>query len=348
MRPSRWLLPFSILYQAAVQTRNRLYDIGVLTSHDVEAPVISVGNISVGGTGKTPFVIYLADRLRKLPVKVGKTAVVSRGYRGSATGTHVVSDGNKVISTPDMAGDEPMLIAESSPGRVVIVDRNRVRGTQYAIEELRARLILLDDGFQHRRLARNLDIVLLDSRNPLGNRRVLPAGFLREPVSSLARADLVVLSKARGDDDDLAERSKRLGEIIKKPVIVTRIVPQYWRSLGQGELLAADQIKGRKVVAFAGIADPTSFFSLVEELGAEIAGFVPLPDHCRYSKAQMDRIAGTFIRQRAEWLVTTSKDMIKLPAILRHLPVFHLQIDTEVVYGQELLDDKLAETVSNR
>ncbi len=342
MKPLGCLWPLSIPWQAAVRTRNRLYDIKALTTRQVEAPVISVGNLSVGGTGKTPFVIHLVERLRNLaaPKKLN-IGVVSRGYKGRAKNTLLVADRTRVLEEYTRAGDEPVLIAQSAKGTVVVVDRKRSRGARFAVDDMKVKLVLLDDGFQHRKLHRDLDIVLLDATNPLGNKRVLPAGFLREPVSALKRADIIVLSKARGEDEELTERALRLKDLLNKPVIVTRFVPQYWKRLDRTELLASEEIKGKKVAAFAGIAKPESFFDTVRDLGADLVKTMPLPDHCKYSKFYLDYISGHFIRSRSEWLVTTEKDALKLPAILRFLPLYFLESKMEVVAGEELLDEEL-------
>lgn len=342
MRPRAWLWPFSVPYGVAIGARNRLYDLGLFAAQGAGAPVISVGNISVGGTGKTPFVLHLIERLRVLhPGRGLKIAVVSRGYRRRGKGTEIVSDGRRVTGNLLTAGDEPFMLAESTHGVVVIVDNNRVRGARLAGDQFKASVIVADDGFQHRRLKRDLDIVLLDGRNPLGNRLLLPAGVLREPVASLKRAGLVLLSKSVGSDDELRERSARLSLLIGKPVAATRLKPDYWRRIGRGEILAADEANGKRVAAFAGIAYPGSFFETVERLGAEIVARIPLPDHCRYDKFYLDKIALQFTRSRAEWLVTTAKDGVKLPPILRLLPVYQLNVSHEIVVGGEMLDQAL-------
>jgi tetraacyldisaccharide 4'-kinase len=349
MRPHSWFWPLSIPFQVGVQIRNRLYNLGILPSHKVDAPVISVGNISVGGTGKTPIVLLLVERLKKLrPGKGLKIAIISRGYGGTAKGTTVVSDGRRTLSDPFTVGDEPYMMAEAKSGATIIVDRDRLRGAKFACEMFKANLILLDDGFQHRRMKRDLDIVLLDGRNPLGNRLLLPAGFLREPVSSLSRAGLVVLSKSVGDDKELEERCAKLSALIKRPVIATRVVPKYWRGVSRAELHDANSIRGKRVAAFAGIAHPSSFFETVEQLGAEIAIRIPLPDHCSYGKFYLDKIAREFVLSHAEWLVTTSKDAVKLPPILRLLPVFHLEIEHQIAAGVNILDELLKGIVARK
>ena len=342
MKPLGCLWPLSIPYQAAINTRNRLYDIGILKSLKVNAPVISVGNLSVGGTGKTPFVIHLLERLKELKGKRKlRSGVVSRGYKAGTGGTMLVSDGRRQFEDVRIAGDEPVLISESVSGVVVVVDRNRHRGAEFAVREQRVNLVVLDDGFQHRRLYRDLDIVLLDAADPLGNRRVLPAGYLREPVSGLQRADLIILSKAKGTDDELAERALKLQNLLKKPVAVTRLAPVFWRRINQTEILAPEEIAGKKTIAFAGIARPESFFDTVRTLGADLIRCIPLPDHCNYSKRYLDYVSGQFVRNKAEWLVTTTKDALKLPPILRFLPLYYLDFKLEAVSGEEILDEML-------
>jgi tetraacyldisaccharide 4'-kinase len=267
-----------------------------------------------------------------------KIGVVSRGYRGSARGSLLVSDGRRILAEAEAAGDEPVMMAQALTGAIVLVDRNRVRGAQTVAVEHRADLVILDDGFQHRRLKRDLDIVLLNAEDPSGSGMAALAGFLREPMDSLKRADIVVLSKAGGSDEELAGRARKLGDMIGKAVAATRLKPTYWRRVGKGELYSADQIAGKKVAAFAGIASPKSFFRTVESLGADLAAKMPLPDHCRYSKPCLDLVARNFVRSKAEWLVTTAKDAVKLPPILRFLPVYYLDTEVEVAVGGQMLD----------
>jgi tetraacyldisaccharide 4'-kinase len=322
-----------------------MFDSGLKRSLSCGVPVISVGNIAVGGTGKTPFVIELVKRIQKLfPGRGLKIGVVSRGYGRTSKGYEIVSDGRKVVSDPFSAGDEPYLIATSCRGTVVVVDEDRVRGASAAVEQFKTTLILLDDGFQHRRLKRDLDIVLLDGRNPFGNRMLLPAGVLRESIGALERADLVVLSKSEEGESELQDRVTRMSEYLGRSVIATRVKPTYWKREGKGEIEGLEQIRGKRVTAFAGIAYPASFFRTVEELGGEIVERIPLPDHCDYRKLYLDKIARLFVSSRSEWLVTTMKDAAKLPPILKILPVYGLQIEHDVVSGGELLDQMIWKT----
>lgn len=349
MKPKGWLTPLSLFYQAGVQLRNRFYDRGIIAEIKVDASVISIGNISVGGTGKTPFVKYLLEKISQLTsVRKQQTAIITRGYKGKAKGTHIVMDGKRLLSSPELAGDEAVMLARESGRTVIIKDKDRVRGAQYAISHFKSKVILLDDGFQHRKMARDLDIVLLDAQNPLGNRRVLPAGFLREPSSALARADVVVLSKAIGTDLELKKRCEMLQDLIKKPVIATRLKSNFWRKLNQSEIQAVDEIKGKNVIVFAGIAQPGSFFKLVEGFKPRTTYRIPLPDHYKYSKKQIDKIAREFSRQKADWMVTTSKDAVKMPAILNLLPLYYLDISMETVYGESVLDDQLLKALQDQ
>lgn len=346
MKPHSFLWPFSIPYGIAVGVRNRLFDLGVIQSYAAGAPTISVGNLSAGGTGKTPFVLELIERIEKIDNRLSrKIAIISRGYGRSTKGMEIVSDGKRVVGDPFSCGDEPYMIAENARRSVVIVDENRLRGAEFAVGQLGVKVVILDDGFQHRRLKRDLDIVLLDGRNPLGNKLLLPAGFLREPVSSLARADLIVLSKSVGDDIELEERCRKMSELIGKPTVATRISPKYWKRSGKAEVEGLDQINGRRVAAFAGVANPGSFYEAIESIGGEIVSAISLPDHCQYGKFYVDKIAHAFTANRAEWLVTTEKDSVKLPPILKLLPLYFLKIGHEFGYGSEIIDDLIRKTI---
>jgi len=347
LKPQKWLLPVSIIYQAAIQLRNRFYDRDVFSSVDVGVPVISVGNISAGGTGKTPFVIYLANRIRSLAQdKRFPLAIISRGYGGRNKGTAVVCDGKRMVFGPEVAGDEPVMMAQALPRTIVIADKDRARAARFAIEEYGAKLILLDDGFQHRRIRRTLDIVLLNADDPFGNNRVIPAGYLREPPSAITRADLVVLSKTEAEDSMINDRVDKISRLISKPVIATRLMPKVWYHLNGSELHSAEMVAGKRVIAFAGIANPDSFFETVSSLGGDIVGEIPLADHHPYTRRTINRISNAFVRNRADWLVTTAKDAVKLPPLFRLLPVYYLQTEFEVIVGSELLDSSLQKILS--
>ena len=294
--PRRLLAPLSWLYGAAITARNVLYDSGILRTHRAGIPVISVGNITAGGTGKTPLVEAIVGTLQGAGVR---SAVLSRGYRRASSGTLTVSDGAAVLADADAAGDEPAQIARKHPGCVVVVDEDRARGAKFIESAFRPGAIVLDDGFQHRALRRDLDIVVLGpGREPL-----LPAGNGREYESSLRRADFVVLAGGREKLPEPAERkpfARMLYEIEKFEGAVpgTTVDPR-------------DLISGR-FVAFCGIGNPGSFRGTLAARGLEPAAFIDFPDHWRYDRDDLDRIAGAQRSAGAAYVVTTEKDSVRL------------------------------------
>ena len=327
----------SLPYGAAVLARNRLFDSGALPQQDVGCPVVSVGNLTVGGTGKTPMAIRVAGMLRDRGMR---PAILSRGYGGkSAAGVLVVSDGRQTLAGPDEAGDEPVLIARRLPGVPVLAGAKRAVTGRYARENLGADVLVLDDGFQHRWIRRDLDIVLLDSRAPLGNGFLLPRGPLREPPEALGRAGAVVFTRS---EDTAPPSDKGLAAILRgRPVLRTRIRPVKLVA-ADGTEMPLSRLAGKRVFAFAGIARPDSFRQTLEGLGADIAGFRALPDHHRYGAEDVRRIERAFGETGAEILVTTEKDGVKLSGLAAAPQrVFCLAIETEILEGAEALETAL-------
>lgn len=308
------LWPFSLAYGAAVSARNLLYDRGALKARRAGLPVISVGNITAGGTGKTPFAIMLAGMLCRAGRRV---AVVSRGYRRASPSKEplLVSDGRGIKCGVGEAGDEPFLIARrllgsGENGAMVIVCADRVRAADMAAS-LGADIVILDDGFQHRRLRRDMDIVLLDAGKPLGNGRLLPAGRLREGPRSLGRADAVVLTRSGGDGMAGGLKGRLRPGV---PIFHSRHVPlppvgiEEWRS---GVKTGGPNPVPGKVLLFSGIANPDSFEDSAREAGLDAGGHLSFPDHHRYTGADLERIAAAGSAFAA--LVTTEKDAARLP-----------------------------------
>ena len=327
----------SLPYGAAVRARNRLFDLGALPQRDVGCPVVSVGNLTVGGTGKTPMAIRVAGMLRDRGMR---PALLSRGYGGSsAAGVLVVSDGRQALAGPEEAGDEPVLIARRLPGVPVLAGAKRAVTGRYARENFGADVLVLDDGFQHRWIRRDLDIVLLDSREPLGNGFLLPRGPLREPPEALGRADVVVLTRSEESGDALG--GPLAGLVAGRPVLRTRIRPTRLIATDGAEL-PLSHLAGRRVFAFAGIARPESFRRTLEGLGADVAGFRALPDHHRYGAEDVRRIERALGETGAEILVATEKDGVKLAgraAFSRRL--YCLAIETEILEGADGLEAAL-------
>lgn len=307
----------ALLYRAAVSVRNHRYD---RPGASVQAgiPVISVGNLSVGGTGKTPLVAWIAARL----LEEGRSpAVVSRGYGGTAgRGPCLVSEGRGPLVSSRVAGDEPLLLARRLPGVAVVVGSDRVAGAS-AARAAGADVVVLDDGFQHRRLARDLDLVLLDVRDPFGGYRLLPAGPLREPVSSLRRADAAILTRSRpGEPFPVLER------VIRRHVAALPVLRAGHRVAGfvgpQGEARPAPE----RAVAFCGIGHADAFFVDVSRAGTEVVAWRSFPDHHRYAPSDLAAIAALAARHGAV-PVTTEKDLCRLDGQAPIADLLALRID---------------------
>ena len=321
----------SFFYKQAVILRNRAYHQGFLRSRKLSIPVISIGNLTVGGTGKTPTTIYVARLLQSMGKRVG---VLSRGYRGVGSGVvNVVSDGERVRLGPDTAGDEPFLIAEKLPGIVVLTGKDRGLVGEYAQKKFSVDIVLLDDGFQHIQLKRDLDILLLDGRNPLGNGYLLPRGDLREPPQSIQRADLVLVTHA--------EKNYEKGNDIihtfnlKAPIFFADYVPVRLENLISQEKMSLDFLHGRAVKALAGVAQPEYFVSLLSHLGAEVKETLFFPDHHCYHQQDLAKI------DKSSLFVTTEKDAVKLRSLpLRgcDIDILVLKIDLKIEYEEKFHD----------
>lgn len=318
-------------YRLAVGWRNRRYDRGSAEMHRVEARVVSVGNLTLGGTGKTPLVEWLvrwfADRGRRV-------AIVSRGYKAAEDG----------------ANDEARELAERLPGVPHVQDADRVAAARQACREPGADVIVLDDGFQHRRLARDLDIVLIDATEPFGYGHVFPRGMLREPVSSLARADVIVLSRA-----DMLEPSERIAICNELAPFMERAVwvemahaPKRLRAAneeGAAEEAPLELLRGKRVAAFCGLGNPAGFRHTLEECGYEVEGWRELPDHYHYDSADIEALAAWAqgIEPPVEALVCTHKDLVKIGRRrMGALPVWAVSVGVKLLAGEEALEAKLS------
>ncbi len=305
------LAPLSAAYGAAVAARAALYRIGWLKSERVGAPVISVGNLAAGGTGKTPVAALVAGWLRDAG---WRPAIVSRGYGGRRRADPlVVSDG--ISANPGaaaaVAGDEPVMLARLLPDVAVVVARRRAEGARLAVSRLGARCLVLDDGFQHLALLRDLDLVLLDAGASLDAARLLPAGILRERPSALSRANAIVLTgnaAAPGGLEGALARWARPGT----PIFHVGFRPTYLLDGAGGGARSASWLSGKRVVAFAGIARPGRLAESLQSLGAEVVSFLPHPDHHPYTAHDIARIVIQAKRDRPDALVTTEKDLARL------------------------------------
>jgi len=333
------------LFRAGAALRGALYRWGVLPAVRASAPVVSVGNLAVGGAGKTPVVMAIAERLRAAG---RKPAVLSRGYGGRATGARVVSDGAGPLLGSEEGGDEPVLLARRLPGLRVLCGRDRGELAKVAVATLGADVLLLDDGFQHRRLLRDLDVVVLDASNPWGNGHCLPRGPNREPAGALRRAGLVWLTHVDRAEEDRAEGLRELARRFtgSDPVESWHAPRDLVPASLQGSL-GLPWLRGRRVGLLTGVARPESVRRTVEALGAEVALSRDFPDHHRFTDEEVEEALAAAERGGADGVVTTEKDAVRLsPAWAGEERLRVLRIEAEIVRGADVLDRALAEVLA--
>ncbi len=297
-------------YAAGVTLRERCYNLGIFKTRHLNIPVISVGNLTVGGTGKTPFVVALAGRLSENL----KVAVVSRGYRReSSQEPLLVSDGERTLVSARESGDEPYLIARSLPGVGVAVGKDRYRAAELVAKKVGAQVVILDDGFQNRSIKKDLELLLVDGQKGFGNNRLLPAGPLREPVEAAKRAHLVVLVKKgkRPVEEEVAERVGQIATGI--PVETVDMELSQLAKVDGSEGCDPESMRGKKAIAFCGIGNPQGFFRMLQEAGIELARQLVFPDHHRYTHEEVARLAEVSKGMGHIPMITTAKDEINLP-----------------------------------
>ncbi len=351
-RNSWWLFPFfliSILYSGIIRLRNLFYQTGFFKVRKLGCKVISVGNITVGGTGKTPMVIMLANLLKE---KGYRPAILSRGYGGKKKRrVNIVSDGKDLLMNTEKAGDEPALIAKSVSNIPVVTGKKRYLTGKFAIEHFGSDVLILDDAFQHRSLFRDIDIVLLDGKKPFGNGYVIPRGELREPPNALGRADIVVKTGVRsqesgdrrqgpGISEQVAGNSVNSGQQAVASVYRAYRSPKDLLKADTENVYPLDHLHGKKIFAFAGIARPDSFKKTIASVGGEVAAFLSFPDHHVYTAGDLGRIRATVSDSSAQIILTTEKDGIKLidfPDFLRD--IYLLRIEMEISPSQKKFED---------
>lgn len=325
------LLPASAGFGLGLYARLMAYNRGWLTQKKIDVPVISIGNITCGGTGKTPVTIDVARRFVEIGHKVG---VLSRGYkRLSKDPILVVSDGNGTIQSCAESGDEPYMIARSVPEAVVIVGSKRTATAPFAVQRFGCDILLLDDGFQHFPIARNTDIVLLDYNDDLTKDKLLPAGRLREPLGALSRADWVIVSKVPESPD--FERLASIQSIVTRfapnaHVSSCRMAPSSVQTLAGDVSQPIAMLRGAKVVAFSGIARPGAFIEQLRDLGAQVVAERSFGDHHWYTHQDIAELRSAFELSKAELIITTEKDAVKLPeAMVKGLPLTVLRQEVQ-------------------
>jgi tetraacyldisaccharide 4'-kinase len=296
-------------YGALIRLRNAGYALKILRTHRLPCRVLCVGNLTVGGTGKTPTVIALAAALTAAGSRV---CVLLRGYRREGCGVAVVSDGAQLLRGWREAGDEAVLLARSLPGVPVVVGGDRVAAGRLAVDQFRPEVILLDDGFQHRRLRRDADLVLLDAMDPFGGGWLLPRGRLREPVSSLGRAHAILVTRA-DQAGDLARLRRRVGSLVPRtPVGLAVYRPCRLLDLPSRQERPLEELRGKRVFAMSGIANPQGFQQTLVQAGAQVAGSLAFADHHVFTPEDDARVVREARAVSAEWIVTTEKDAVRL------------------------------------
>ena len=325
-------------YGTGVKLRRSGYACGILKSKTLPCAVISIGNLSTGGTGKTPMAIYTAEHVRQMGYRV---AVISRGYKGSAE-KHggIVSDEDKILMDPKTAGDEPFLLASSLPGIPVLVGHNRYQSGMLAIKRFQTQVVILDDAFQHLALFRDMNVVLLDRTRPFGNGHLLPRGTLREPVSALKSADALILTRSTEPFDIPAD-----SWATERPVFFAAHEPFLSARFLAGETLQlrrhvfspeTETLVGKRFFAFSGIADNPDFHRTLEKLGVHLIGTKEFSDHHAYTSEDIRNIVESAVHAGATALVTTEKDLARLHGR------FHLPMECAVVGIRISLNDPMA------
>ena len=303
------LRPISFIYGLAIQLRLIAYKIGLLRIKSLPTYVVSIGNITTGGTGKTPLVAMLAEWASRDGFRVG---ILSRGYkRKRSHSSLVVSNGKKVLASADEAGDEPFLLAKNLPSVPVLISKKRYRIGQLALRLFNSELLLLDDGYQHLSLNRDLNILLLDAKRQFGNRALLPLGPLREPVEQTKRADLFVITRCTDEHpgDDLVDFLRR--NFPGRPIFRSGHFPDQVIFPLVGKAYSPRFLSGKKVVAFAGLANPDDFLEMVKGLGAQVIHFKAFADHHPFTKGEIEELASWKKRSDGDFLLTTEKDWVR-------------------------------------
>ena len=319
------------------------YRTGILRRFPLGCQVISVGNITAGGTGKTPVVEIFARELQKSGRKV---AILSRGYRKKEAPWYqrlfsekiepprVVSDGRRMLLDSEMGGDEPYMLASNLPGVVVLVDKNRVKSGRYAVKKFGCDTLILDDGFQYLKLQHMLEITLVDKTNPFGNEHMLPRGVLREPVKNISRADYLFITKSDGHSEELRRRLAELNPDAE--IIECRHEPRYLKNVYTGEKIPLDWLKGRSIGTLSGIAVPQSFEDSLRRMGARVIYCERYADHHRYAAQEIIDALNKTSDMHAEALLTTEKDAVRFPRLeTTPVPVYYLRVDIEIMKGAE-------------
>ena len=337
------LKALSLLFALVVSVRYLFYKTGILRRYPLGIQVISIGNVTAGGKGKTPVTELFA---RSLAARGRKVAILSRGYRRKEASWWqrmftqvidpplVVSDGKRVRLDSAVGGDEPYMLASNLPGVAVVVDRDRVKAGRYAIKRLGCDTIILDDGFQYQRLKHSVEVVLVDSTNPFGNGNMLPRGILREPVRHLKRADIIFLTKCRGDVSETVSEIRKHNK--KAEIVKCSHSPKVLKDVWSREEFPLSWLEGKTVCTLSGIASPKGFENSLRHLGAKVVWCERYADHHRYDPSEILYALNRTADMGSDALVTTEKDAVRFPRF-ETVPVkcLYLRIAIDILDGAE-------------
>lgn len=347
------LFALSKIFALAVKTRRFLYNVRILRDSTLGVQVIAIGNLTVGGTGKTPVVEKFARELQNQ----GRTvAILSRGYRSKppplahrllnkllfredSTPPRIVSDGKSLLLDSETAGDEPYMLASNLKDVIVLVDKDRVKSGRYAIEKFGCDTLLLDDGFQYWKLrGRRQDIVLVDCQQPFGNEHLLPRGTLREPPSHLARANTIFITKS--DRNTEALRQRIASHNPTAGIIECVHEPLYFEDVFTGERRGLELLKGQKVASLSGIAQPHSFEESLIKLGSELVYSKRFADHHRFTQQEIINTINRSKKRQAAMIITTQKDAVRFPKIdRRDIPFYFMRVEIKILSGASDFND---------
>ncbi len=345
------LLLFSLLYSRLARFRSLLYQNNILRKKEVDVPVISIGNITTGGTGKTPLTAFLAEQLKS----EYRIAIISRGYGASqeVEEPFLIKDQDQLYADAGRAGDELFMLARRNDDLIFIRSASRYQGAKLA-KEKGADLILLDDGFQHYQLKRQADIVLIDAEEPFSNNRVLPAGLMREPFAALKRADLFLINRSENVDfSRIKELKKSLNTLspLNKGVYKAETRLESCVSVASQAKENLDFLKEKRVFAFSGIGSPEAFKKSIESAGASVVSYRIFKDHYNYQQEDLLTLLDQYSASQADLILTTEKDAVKLfdfADMIGDLPFYYLKIGLEIAEKEELLDFVKAKIKSGR
>ena len=330
-------MPLSWIYGTVIQIRNYCYTIKIIKQKHLPCSVISIGNIVAGGTGKTPAVAAIAKLIYRSGLRV---AVLLRGYkREGSDAVVIVSDGENLLCSREESGDEAEMLARQLSNIPIIVGKKRYLTGKAALEHFRSDVLILDDGFQHRQLTRDVDILTIDATKPYGTGALLPIGTMREPKSAIKRADIILLTRTDAADTNIAVLKATLNQLAPNtPILESVHQPTSLYRINNHEevssTISLDILTGKRLLAVCGIGNPDGFVSTLEKYNPEAVELLAFPDHHVYTEDDSQQILDQMKQCEAEWVITTQKDEQKLTAFSTDIPIVVLVIELVITDGE--------------